>query len=102
MGATFIVGALCVHLLCFGAMFLLISRRLHGRRMGMDVFALGHLMLGSAYVLQLLGGPPGWNLMSVVNHTLTLGTPAVYPRLSIRPGHAIMSRCGGLGFEPNF
>ena len=24
------------------------------------------------------------------------------PRLSIRPGHAIMSRCGGLGFEPNF
>ena len=78
MGATFIVGALCVHLLCFGAMFLLISRRLHGRRMGMDVFALGHLMLGSAYVLQLLGGPPGWNLMSVVNHTLTLGTPAVY------------------------
>lgn len=78
MGATFIVGMLCVHLLCFGAMFLLISTRLHGRKMGMDVFALGHLMLGSAYVLQLLGGPPGWSLMSVVNHTLTLGTPVVY------------------------
>ena len=78
MSASFIVGMLSLYLLCFGGMFLLISTRLHGRRMGMNVFALGHFMLGSAYVLQLLGGPPGWNLMSVVNHTLTLGTPAVY------------------------
>ena len=78
MVATVIVGMLCVHLLCFGGMFLLIGARLHGKKMGMDAFAVGNLLLGSAYVLQLLGGPPGWNLMSVVNHTLTLCAPAVY------------------------
>jgi len=78
MVATVIVGMLCVHLLCFGGMFLLISARLHGKKLGMDAFAIGNLLLGSAYVLQLLGGPPGWNLMSVVNHTLTLCVPAVY------------------------
>ena len=78
MVATVIVGMLCVHLLCFGAMFLLISTRLHGEKLGMDAFAVGNFMLGAAYVLQLLGGPPGWNLMSVVNHTLTLCVPAVY------------------------
>ena len=78
MGATLIVGMLCVHLLCFGAMFLLISTRLHGKKMGMEVFAIGNFLLGSAYVLQLAGGPPGWNAMSVVNHTLTLCAPAVY------------------------
>lgn len=69
---------LCVHLLCFSGMFLLISERLQGRKLGMDAFAIGNFMLGSAYVLQLLGGPPGWNLMSVVNHTLTLCVPAAY------------------------
>lgn len=69
---------LCVHLLCFSAMFLLISTRLHGKKMGMEVFAIGNFLLGSAYVLQLVGGPPGWNAMSVVNHTLTLCAPAVY------------------------
>ncbi|CAN7487087.1 GGDEF domain-containing protein [Acidovorax sp. Leaf78] len=78
MGATLIVGMLCVHLLCFGAMFLLISARLRDKKMGMEVFAVGNLLLGSAYVLQLLGGPPGWNAMSVFNHTLTLCAPAVY------------------------
>ncbi|MGP1691966.1 MAG: GGDEF domain-containing protein [Giesbergeria sp.] len=78
MVATVIVGMLCVHLLCFGGMFLLISARLQGHKLGMDVFAIGNLMLGSAYMLQLWGGPPGWNLMSVVNHTLTLCAPAVY------------------------
>ncbi|KQO23755.1 diguanylate cyclase [Acidovorax sp. Leaf76] len=78
MGATLIVGMLCVHLLCFGAMFLLISTRLHGRKMGMEVFAIGNFLLGCAYVLQLAGGAPGWNAMSVVNHTLTLCAPAVY------------------------
>jgi diguanylate cyclase (GGDEF)-like protein len=84
MGATLIVGMLCVHLLCFGAMFLLISTRLHGRKMGMEVFAIGNFLLGSAYVLQLLGGPPGWNTMSVVNHTLTLCAPAVYAVGAVR------------------
>jgi len=78
MVATVIVGMLCVHLLCFGGMFLLIGARLQGKKLGMDAFAIGNLLLGSAYVLQLLGGPPGWNLMSVVNHTLTLCAPAVY------------------------
>lgn len=78
MVATVIVAILCLHLLCFGAMFLLFSSRLRGRKLGMDVLALGNFMLGTAYVLQLLGGPPGWNLASVINHTLTLCTPAVY------------------------
>ena len=78
MVATVIVGMLCVHLLCFGGMFLLIGARLQGKKLGMDAFAVGNLLLGSAYVLQLLGGPPGWNLMGVVNHTLTLCAPAVY------------------------
>ena len=78
MVATVIVAILCLHLLCFGAMFLLFSSRLRGRKLGMDVLALGNFMLGTAYVLQLLGGPPGWSLASVINHTLTLCTPAVY------------------------
>ena len=78
MDATVIVGILCLHLLCFGAMFLLFSSRLRGKKLGMDVLALGNFMLGTAYVLQLWGGPPGWNLISVINHTLTLCTPAVY------------------------
>ncbi|MFJ3050182.1 GGDEF domain-containing protein [Pseudomonas nitroreducens] len=59
-------------------MFLLISRRLNGRKMGMDVFALGNLLLGLAYILQLLGSPANWGLMSVVNHTLTLCAPVAY------------------------
>lgn len=78
MMATVLVGMLCAHLLCFAVMFLLISKRLHGNKMGMDFFALGNLLLGSAYVLQLVGGGPGWNLMSVVNHTLTLTAPVAY------------------------
>ena len=78
MVTTVVLGMLCVHLLCFSLMFLLISRRLHGKKMGMDVFALGNLMLGLAYVLQLLGGPANWGLMSVVNHTLTLCAPVTY------------------------
>ncbi len=78
MIATFLVGMLCVHLLCFAVMFLLISRRLQGDRMGMEVFALGNLMLGGAYVLQLLEGAPGWGWMSVANHTLTLCAPVAY------------------------
>lgn len=78
MVATVILGMLCVHLLCFCVLFILIGRRLPGRKMGMDVFALGNLLLGCAYVLQLLGGKPGWSAMSVVNHTLTLCAPVVY------------------------
>ncbi|WP_325168949.1 GGDEF domain-containing protein [Melaminivora jejuensis] len=76
--ASLLVAMLCVHLLCFGAMFWLISTRLQESRLGMDVFALGNAMLGLAYVLQLSGGPPGWNAASVLNHTLTLCTPVVY------------------------
>ena len=78
MVATVIVGMLCVHLLCFAAMFWLISTRLQGSKLGMEVFAVGNAMLGLAYVLQLLGGPPGWNDVSVLKHTLTLNVPLVY------------------------
>ena len=78
MAATLVVGMLCVHLLCFGAMFLLISARLQGKKLGMEVFAVGNFLLGSAYVLQLLGGPPGLDALSVANHTLTLCAPVVY------------------------
>jgi diguanylate cyclase (GGDEF)-like protein len=59
-------------------MFLLISRRLHGQRMGMDVFAMGNLLLGCAYVLQLVEGGPTWSTMSVVNHVFTLAAPIAY------------------------
>ena len=78
MIATLLVGMLCVYLLSFTVMFLLISRRLRGEKMGMDVFAVGNLMLGGAYVLQLLEGAAGWNLMSVANHTLTLCSLLAY------------------------
>lgn len=78
MIATLLVGMLCVHLLCFAVMFLLISRRLQGDRMGMDVFAVGNLMLGGAYVLQLLEAAQGFGWMNVANHTLTLCAPVAY------------------------
>jgi diguanylate cyclase (GGDEF)-like protein len=78
MVATVILGMLCVHLLCFCLMFWLISTRLHGRTMGMEVFALGNLMLGCAYILQLLDGPAGWSGVSLINHTLTLCAPVAY------------------------
>lgn len=60
MVATVILGMLCVYLLCFSVMFLLISTRLSGRTMGMEVFALGNLLLGIAYILQLSSGPSEW------------------------------------------
>lgn len=78
MMATLLVGMLCVYLLSFTVMFLLISRRLQDEKMGMDVFAAGNFILGMAYVLQLLGGAPGWSWMSMVNHTLTLSSLLVY------------------------
>lgn len=78
MAATILVGMLCAHLLCFAVMFLLISRRLHGRKLGMDFFALGNLLLGLAYVLQLLEGRPAWSALSVVNHSLTIACPVAY------------------------
>ncbi|MFC7208532.1 GGDEF domain-containing protein [Comamonas endophytica] len=78
MVASILVGMLCAHLLFFAAMFLLISTRLHGRKLGMDFFALGNLLLGLAYVLQLAEGGPAWSLMSVVNHTLTIASPLAY------------------------
>ena len=78
MVATILVGMLCAHLLCFSVMFLLISKRLQGQKMGMDFFAMGNLLLGLAYVLQLVEGGPAWSLMSVVNHTLTLASPVAY------------------------
>lgn len=78
MVATVVLGMLCVHLLCFSGMFVLISTRLRGKKMGTDVFALGSLLLGIAYVLQLLGGAAHWGVMSVINHTLTLCAPVAY------------------------
>lgn len=78
MVATILVGMLCAHLLCFSAMFFLISKRLHGKKMGMDFFATGNLLLGLAYALQFAEGGPTWSLMSVVNHTLTLAAPVAY------------------------
>lgn len=78
MIATLLVGLLCLYLMCFTLMFLLISRRLHADRMGVDVFALGNFLLGVAYVLQLLEGAPGWSAMSVINHTLTVCSPVAY------------------------
>ncbi len=78
MVATILVGMLCAYLLCFSVMFWLISKRLHGKKMGMDIFAMGSLLLGFSYVLQLAEGGPAWSLMSVVNHTLTLASPVAY------------------------
>lgn len=46
--------------------------------MGMGSFAMGNLMLGLAYGLQLVEGAPAWSLMSVFNHTLTLASPVAY------------------------
>lgn len=78
MVATILVGMLCAHLLCFSVMFWLVSQRLQGKKMGMDYFALGNLLLGFAYVLQLTEGGPAWSLTSVLNHTLTLAAPVAY------------------------
>ncbi|MBY4596431.1 GGDEF domain-containing protein [Ottowia caeni] len=78
MVATILVGMLCAHLLCFAVMFLLISKRLHGKKMGMDAFAVGNFLLSLAYVLQLLEGGVSWSPMSVLNHTLTLASPVAY------------------------
>ena len=78
MVATVILGMLCVHLFCFCVMFLLISRRLQGRKMGTEAFALGNLLLGLAYALQLLGGPAGGGVVGIANHTLTLCAPVAY------------------------
>jgi diguanylate cyclase (GGDEF)-like protein len=78
MVGSVLVGMLCAHLLCFAVMFLLISKRLQGKKMGMDFFAMGNLLLGLAYVLQLVEGGPAWSVMSVVNHTLTLAAPITY------------------------
>lgn len=78
MVAKILVGMLCAHLLCFSVMFWLVSKRLQGKKMGMDFFALGNLLLGVAYALQLAEGGPGWSLMSVVNHTFTLASPVAY------------------------
>lgn len=78
MVATILVGMLCAHLLCFSAMFLLISHRLHGNKMGMHYFATGNLLLGLAYVLQLAEGGPAFSVMNVANHTLALTSPVAY------------------------
>lgn len=78
MVTTVIVGMLCVHLLSFAAMFWLISTRLQDNKLGMEVFAAGNALLGLAYALQLLGGPPKGDALSVLNHTLTVCVPVVY------------------------
>lgn len=46
--------------------------------MGMDFFAVGNLLLASAYILQLIEGGPAWSVMSVINHDLTLAAPLAY------------------------
>jgi diguanylate cyclase (GGDEF)-like protein len=78
MVATILVGMLCAHLLCFAVMFWLVSKRLHGKKMGMNLFAVGNLLLGCAYVLQLAEAGPAWSVMSVANHTLTMASPVAY------------------------
>lgn len=78
MVATILVGMLCAHLLCFSAIFLLFSQRMQGKKMGMDVFALGNLLLGVAYALQLAEKGSAWSPVSVLNHTLTLAAPMAY------------------------
>src|SRR5690606_28665445 len=78
MVAFTLVAMLSAHLLCFSGIFLLISRRLPGNRMGMDFFAVGNLLLASAYILQLVEGVPAWSVMSAVNHILTLAAPIAY------------------------
>lgn len=78
MVATVILCMLCAHLLCFCVMFYLISTRLHGKKMGMDVFATGNLLLATAYILQLLNGAATNGGLSIVNHTLTLCAPVAY------------------------
>ena len=78
MVATILVSMLCAHLLCFSAIFLLFSQRIQGKKMGMDVFALGNLLLGLAYALQLAEKGPSWSPVSVLNHTLTLAAPIAY------------------------
>jgi len=51
---------------------------------------VGNLLLGLAYVLQLLEGGPGWSVMSVVNHTFTLASPVVFWLGAMRFfGHAV-------------
>ena len=84
MVATVILGMLCVHLLCFSAMFLLISTRLQGRKMGTNVFALGNLLLGMAYALQLWGGPADPSVVGFINHTMTLCAPVAYGLGAVR------------------
>ncbi|WP_197430026.1 hypothetical protein [Stenotrophomonas sp. KCTC 12332] len=96
MIATLLVGMLCVYLLSFTVMFLLISRRLQDENMGMDVFGVGNLMLGGAYVLQLLEGAPGWSWLSMLNHTLTLCSLLAYcvgGRGSLAARHRLRCRC---------
>lgn len=78
MVSTILIGMLCAHLLCFSAIFFLISKRLHGNKMGMDFFAVGNLLLSLAYALQFAEGGPAWSWMSVANHTLTLVAPVAY------------------------
>ena len=78
MAATILVGMLCAHLLCFSVMFLLIGKRLQGNKMGMDCFAVGNLLLGLAYALQLVEKGPSWSPVSVINHSLTLAAPIAY------------------------
>lgn len=106
MIATLLVGMLCVYLLSFTALFLLISQRLGGEKMGTDAFAVGNLTLGTAYVLQLLEGPAGWSWMSVVNHSLTLcallaysvggarffgrAVPLLAPLVAVGTGYAVV------------
>jgi hypothetical protein len=78
MIASTITGMLCVHLVCFCVMFLLIRRRLGGRTMGLGVSALGNLLLGGAYVLQLSSSSSVLSPLTMLNRTMTLCAPVAY------------------------
>src|SRR3989344_4404663 len=93
MVGSVLVGMLCAHLLCFAVMFLLISKRLQGKKMGMDFFAMGNLLLGLAYVLQLVEGGPAWSMMSVVNRT---GTDSVELGAGRPLRHAVRDVCAAV------
>ncbi|WP_233580320.1 GGDEF domain-containing protein [Luteimonas sp. 100069] len=67
---------------------------------------MGNLLLGFAYVLQLLEGPAGWSWMSVVNHSFTLcallaysvggarffgrQVPLLWPLIGVALGYALV------------
>ena len=79
MIAKLLVGMLCAYLLSFSVLFLLIGRRLGRDKMGTDAFAVGNLILGAAYVLQLLEGSGSTPISRTVLKELRTSDPAWHP-----------------------